>query len=48
MNIGQRILLLLKHLNVNVRCNKNVLAQLDDCIEGLLRLEPNVITYRTL
>ena len=40
--------LLLKHLNVNVRCNKNVLAQLDDCIEGLLRLEPNVITYRTL
>ena len=40
--------LLLKHLNVNVRCNNNVLAQLDDCIEGLLRLEPNVITYRTL
>ena len=40
--------LLLKHLNVNVRCNNNVLAQLDNCIEGLLRLEPNVITYRTL
>ena len=31
--------LLLKHLSVYVRCNNNVLGQLDDCIEGLLCLE---------
>ena len=41
MTIGQRIL----------KCNSchfniSILAQLNDCIGGLLHLEPNVITFR--
>ena len=38
----------LKHLTVNVRYNNNALTELNDCIEGLLHLGPNVITFRTL
>ena len=33
---------------MNIRYNNNALAQLNDCIEGLLHLGPNVITFRTL
>ena len=38
----------LKHLTVNVRYNNNALTELNDCIEGLLHLGPNVITFRSL
>ena len=38
----------LKHLNLNVRYNNNALVQLNDCIEVLLHLVPNVIRFRTL
>ena len=51
MNIGQRILWCnswFKHLNVYVCYNNNALAQLNNCIEGLLHLGPNVITFKTL
>ena len=37
-----------QHLNVNIRYNKNALAQLDDCIEGLSHLGPNVTTLGPL
>ena len=33
---------------MNVRYNNNALAQLNDCIKGLLHLGPNVVTFRTL
>ena len=33
---------------MNIRYNNNAPAQLNDCIEGLLHLGPNVITFRTL
>ena len=43
MNIGQRILWCNScHFNISV------LAQLNDCIGGLLHLGPNVITFRAL
>ena len=38
----------LKHLSLNVRYNYNALTQLNDCIEVLLHLVPNVIRSRTL
>ena len=38
----------LKLLNVKVRCNNNAPAQLNDCIEGLLHLGPEIITFGTL
>ena len=38
----------LKHLNLNVRCNKNALAELNDCTEDSLHLGPNVIKFRTV
>ena len=38
----------LKQLNVKVRYNNNAPAQLNDCIEGLLYLGINVITFMTL
>ena len=34
-------------LNVDVRHNNNALKELNDCIEGLLHLGLNVITFRT-
>ena len=40
--------LLLKQLNVNVRYNNNAPVHLNDCIEGLLHLGLNVITFMTL
>ena len=43
MNIGQRILWCnSRHFNISM------LAQLNDCIGGLLHLGPNVITLRTI
>ena len=33
---------------MDVCCNNSALAQLNDCIGGLLHLGPNVITFRTL
>ena len=43
MNIGQRILWCnSRHFNISM------LAQLNDCIGGLLHLGPNVITFRAL
>ena len=38
----------LRHLNVNFRYINNALAQLNDCIEGLLHLGLNVVTFRSL
>ena len=33
---------------MKVRCNNNATAQLNDCIEGLLHLGPEIITFGTL
>ena len=38
----------LQRLNADVRYNNNALKEFYDCIEGLLHLGLNVITFRTL
>ena len=51
MNIGQRIFGATAVTLTSQCCvchNNSALAQLNDCIEGLLHLRPNVITFRAL
>ena len=52
MNIGQRILECNNcHFNLSIwmsAFNDSALVQLNDYVEGLLHLGPNVITFRTL
>ena len=48
MNSGQRIFWDNScHFHLDIRYNNDVLAELNDCIGGLLYLGLNVITFRT-